>query len=106
MLGVSSLVTSTTEPHRRKSRRISRAAALSIASLSFWTSFLVSPKGTFLSQFIRGILCLVFSGLLVLTVYSYAYVEFAEPSLVAQALVLNESVFRGRNLKVSVLHGA
>lgn len=30
----------------------------------------------------------------------YAYVEFAEPSLVAQALVLNESVFRGRNLKV------
>lgn len=33
----------------------------------------------------------------------YAYVEFAEPSLVAQALVLNESVFRGRNLKVGFL---
>lgn len=31
----------------------------------------------------------------------YAYVEFSEPSLVAQALVLNESIFRGRNLKVS-----
>jgi polyadenylate-binding protein 2 len=30
----------------------------------------------------------------------YAYVEFSEPSLVAQALVLNESVFRGRALKV------
>lgn len=30
----------------------------------------------------------------------YAYVEFTEPHLVAQALVLNESVFRGRNLKV------
>lgn len=30
----------------------------------------------------------------------YAYVEFTEPSLVAQALVLNESMFRGRNLKV------
>ncbi|KAJ4294533.1 hypothetical protein N0V90_008224 [Kalmusia sp. IMI 367209] len=30
----------------------------------------------------------------------YAYVEFTEPSLVSQALVLNESVFRGRNLKV------
>jgi len=30
----------------------------------------------------------------------YAYVEFTEPSLVAQALVLNESVFRGRNLKI------
>lgn len=36
-----------------------------------------------------------------LTVCSYAYVEFSEPSFVAQALVLNESVFRGRNLKVS-----
>lgn len=31
----------------------------------------------------------------------YAYVEFSDPGLVAQALVLNESVFRGRNLKVS-----
>lgn len=30
----------------------------------------------------------------------YAYVEFSEPSLVANALVLNESVFRGRNIKV------
>ncbi|KAL8982742.1 MAG: hypothetical protein Q9205_002838 [Flavoplaca limonia] len=30
----------------------------------------------------------------------YAYVEFTEPNLVAQALVLNESMFRGRNLKV------
>lgn len=30
----------------------------------------------------------------------YAYVEFTEPSLVAQALALDESVFRGRNLKV------
>lgn len=32
---------------------------------------------------------------------SYAYVEFTEPSLVAQALVLNESVFKGRNIKVT-----
>ncbi|OBT42828.1 hypothetical protein VE00_08142 [Pseudogymnoascus sp. WSF 3629] len=30
----------------------------------------------------------------------YAYVEFTEPAFVAQALVLNESLFRGRNLKV------
>lgn len=29
--------------------------------------------------------------------------EFSEPSLVAQALVLNDSVFRGRNLKVDIL---
>ncbi|KAJ5946685.1 hypothetical protein N7454_003524 [Penicillium verhagenii] len=35
----------------------------------------------------------------------YAYVEFSEPSLVAQALVLNESVFRGRNLKRTNLPG-
>ena len=33
--------------------------------------------------------------------YRYAYVEFTEPHLVAQALVLNESMFRGRNLKVN-----
>lgn len=31
--------------------------------------------------------------------------EFTEPSLVSNALVLNESVFRGRNLKVSGLMG-
>lgn len=30
----------------------------------------------------------------------YAYVEFAEPNQVTQALVLNESVFKGRNIKV------
>lgn len=30
----------------------------------------------------------------------YAYVEFSEPQLVTQALVLNESHFRGRNIKV------
>lgn len=31
----------------------------------------------------------------------FAYVEFSEPSLVPQALVLNESEFRGRPLKVT-----
>lgn len=31
----------------------------------------------------------------------YAYVEFTEPSLVSQALVLNDSIFRGRSLKVT-----
>ena len=30
----------------------------------------------------------------------YAYVEFAEPSLVANALVLNDSEFKGRSIKV------
>jgi polyadenylate-binding protein 2 len=33
----------------------------------------------------------------------YAYVEFTEPTLVSQALALNESLFRGRNLKVCLL---
>lgn len=33
--------------------------------------------------------------------HSYAYVEFTEPSLVAQALVLNDSVLKGRNIKVT-----
>ncbi|GAA6006370.1 hypothetical protein JCM10207_000619 [Rhodosporidiobolus poonsookiae] len=31
----------------------------------------------------------------------YAYVEFADPSLVANAVLLNETMFRGRLLKVS-----
>ncbi|CAN8105801.1 unnamed protein product [Discula destructiva] len=30
----------------------------------------------------------------------YAYVEFNEPSVVPNALVLNESIFKGRNIKV------
>jgi polyadenylate-binding protein 2 len=34
-------------------------------------------------------------------IISYAYVEFTEPSLVAQALVLNESMFKGRSIKVT-----
>lgn len=32
----------------------------------------------------------------------YAYVEFAEPSIVQNALVLNDSMFRGRLLSVSL----
>lgn len=31
--------------------------------------------------------------------------EFAEPAFVAQALGLNESMFHGRNLKVSASYG-
>lgn len=34
------------------------------------------------------------------TPMGYAYIEFAEPQLVAQALVLNGSMFRGRPLKI------
>ena len=32
----------------------------------------------------------------------YAYVEFSEPNLVTQALVLNDSHFRGRSIKVGI----
>jgi len=35
-----------------------------------------------------------------MSVCRYAYVEFTEPSLVNQALVLDNSEFRSRNLKV------
>ena len=34
----------------------------------------------------------------------YAYVEFSEPNLVTQALVLNDSEFRGRSIKVRKWH--
>src|ERR1700712_1420315 len=34
----------------------------------------------------------------------YAYVEFSDPQLVTQALVLNDSMFRGRQLKVYLHH--
>lgn len=39
-------------------------------------------------------------GQTLMSVCRYAYVEFTEPNLVEQALVLNDSMFRGRNLKV------
>jgi hypothetical protein len=35
-----------------------------------------------------------------MSVCRYAYVEFTEPSLVSEALVLDNSQFRNRNLKV------
>ena len=39
-----------------------------------------------------------------LTRRSYAYVEFAEPSIVQNAVVLNESTFKGRLINVSIEH--
>ena len=39
-----------------------------------------------------------------MSVCRYAYVEFTEPSLVNEALVLDNSQFRNRNLKVWQLH--
>lgn len=37
-----------------------------------------------------------------MTLYSYAYVEFAEDSHVEAALAMNDSLFRGRLIKVSL----
>lgn len=37
-----------------------------------------------------------------MSVCRYAYVEFTESRLIEQALVLNDSEFRGRNLKVGL----
>ncbi|KAF2833906.1 hypothetical protein CC86DRAFT_16558 [Ophiobolus disseminans] len=39
-----------------------------------------------------------------MSVCRYAYVEFTEPALVNEALVLDNSVFRSRNLKVCLLY--
>lgn len=64
------------------------------------------PKGyVFFFFFLSYLSCLFWFVMLfkhLLTRLRYAYVEFAEPSLVAQALVLNDSVFRGRNIKVGL----
>lgn len=55
------------------------------------------PKG---SVFV--FISLIFDSVVLMSLsYRYAYVEFAEPSLVANAVLLNESMFRGRLLKVT-----
>jgi hypothetical protein len=66
---------------------------------------LTHPSLTFL-MCIAGILSLPGKSLAerfgqaLMSVCRYAYVEFTEPNLIEQALVLNDSMFRGRNLKV------
>ena len=34
--------------------------------------------------------------------FRYAYVEFSDPSLVPNAMLMSETLFRGRLLKVSI----
>jgi hypothetical protein len=78
----------------KKSKHISSLAAQSTESLFYVISGLDIRKGTFhLSQAWHHFREAHFSS-------SYAYVEFTEASAVANALVLNESLFRGRPLKV------
>ena len=48
----------------------------------------------------RNISCYLARDGLLMALRRYAYVEFSESNLVSQALVLNESMFRGRALKV------
>ena len=59
------------------------------------------PRGSFFSQFLLYSPFSPGSDTIHCTNDRYAYVEFAEPSLVAQAVLLNESMFRGRLLKVT-----
>jgi polyadenylate-binding protein 2 len=58
-------------------------------------SSLVTPKGKK-----RGI-CLIDVIQLTMFHFRYAYVEFAEPGFINAAVALNESLFRGRLLKVT-----
>lgn len=79
------------EPRRKKYRHIFSLAARSIALLSYVIDLrgILKGKPKFLLRLlVRSILL------------RYAYVEFAEPTHVQHAVVLNESMFRGRLIKV------
>ncbi len=114
----------TTRRRLRRSRRISKAAGPSTGSQSCWISTRASPRGECRRCRTNATFCSLAPSPLFLpvppsprprphpffslcppadahaTAARYAYVEFTEPSLVAQALVLNESLFKGRNIKV------
>ena len=76
----------------KKYRHIFRAAAASIGSPFCATSSLVTQKGEsyWLFHFRAANNDSV----------SFAYVEFSDPLFVQHAMVLNESLFRGRLIKV------
>lgn len=84
---------STTRLRRRRFRVTLLRAVPSIASLSSSTSS-PDPKGELWPLRVQR------NPLIPPSCDRYAYVEFAEPSLVANAVLLNESLFRGRLLKV------
>lgn len=97
---------SITGRHRRKSNSIFRVVAISTASPFFATNLLDIPKGRSARNF-RGApspspALISLSHFSLLGILSrYAYVEFADASLVSNAMVLNESLFRGRLIKVT-----
>jgi hypothetical protein len=93
MLEVSLSVMSTTLLPQRKFRPISLRAEPSFESPFSAIKSLAILKGTIaLPQLVfeRGA-----------NVCRFAYIEFAEPSLVPNALLLNESMFRDRVIKVT-----
>ena len=88
-------------PHQRRFKSTSKHAASSTGSPSYVISLPVIPKGV-LRQFVHIPPCYSHShasGALT----SYAYVEFAEDSHVEAALAMNDSLFRGRLIKVSTI---
>lgn len=80
--------------HRRRFSNTSRRAGPSTASLSFVTSSQDTLRGTFLPRCacpdVESCWCC-----------RYAYVEFAEPEFIDAALAMDNSLFRGRLIKVS-----
>jgi len=110
------LGTSTTVLHLRRYKPIFKVLVLSIESQSCWTNLQVIRRGgshnwldfshefrhlrLFFKAHFQDYLCYLARDGSLMVLRRYAYVEFTEPNLVAQALVLNESLFRGRNLKV------
>jgi hypothetical protein len=79
----------------KRFRRISRHAGRSTASQFSATSSLVTRRGTLYSFWPER-----FAGVTNFFLTRYAYVEFAEPEHVDAALALDNSLFRGRLLKV------
>lgn len=85
-----------TVPLRRSCRHISRPVERLTGSLSFVTSSQVIQKGQPINRAIHELLPHAeFSS-------RFAYVEFAEPDFVEAALALDNSLFRGRLIKVRV----
>lgn len=78
-------------PPQRKSKVISNHAVPSIVSLFFATSSLAIQRGR--SH------CIARQFILILGI-RYAYVEFAEPEHIDAALAMDNSLFRGRLIKV------
>jgi hypothetical protein len=79
------------------SRPTSKHAVPSTALQYSATNLQVTPKGKQL-----GSLCHIFRVDSILCTHRFAYVEFAEPEFIDPALALDNSLFHGRLIKVSL----